>query len=75
MQKLNRSNLWSLEQYSEKRPAFRAEVIAAGDVFLVPEFEVPQVVFLNEAEKALAGGGGGFLMPSGREFGLKGGDF
>ena len=27
MQKLNRSNLWSLEQYSEKRPAFRAEVI------------------------------------------------
>jgi hypothetical protein len=28
MQKLNRTDLWSLEQYSEARPAFRAEVIA-----------------------------------------------
>ncbi len=28
MQKLNRTDLWSLEQYSEERPAFRAEVIA-----------------------------------------------
>ena len=27
MQKLDRSNLWSLEQYAEHRPAFRAEVI------------------------------------------------
>jgi hypothetical protein len=27
MQKLDRSNLWSLEQYAERRPAFRAEVI------------------------------------------------
>jgi len=28
MQKLDREHLWSLEQYSEQRPAFRAEVIA-----------------------------------------------
>jgi len=27
MTKLNRANLWSLEEYAEKRPAFRAEVI------------------------------------------------
>ena len=27
MQKLDRSNLWSLEEYAEKRDAFRAEVI------------------------------------------------
>ncbi|MEQ8859540.1 MAG: DUF3501 family protein [Pseudomonadales bacterium] len=27
MQKLNRSNLWSLEEYAQKREAFRAEVI------------------------------------------------
>lgn len=27
MQKLDRANLWSLEQYAEQRPAFRAEVI------------------------------------------------
>jgi hypothetical protein len=28
MQKLTRSDLWSLEQYAEQRPAFRAEVLA-----------------------------------------------
>jgi hypothetical protein len=28
MQKLNRADLWSLEQYSEQRDAFRSEVIA-----------------------------------------------
>ncbi|MGE0622338.1 MAG: DUF3501 family protein [Pseudomonadales bacterium] len=28
MEKLSRSSLWSLEQYAEKRPGFRAEVIA-----------------------------------------------
>ena len=27
MKKLSRSNLWSLEEYAEKRPSFRAEVI------------------------------------------------
>jgi hypothetical protein len=28
MQKLDRSNLWSLEEYAQERPAFRSEVIA-----------------------------------------------
>jgi len=38
MQKLNRSDLWSLEAYSEQRPAFRAEVI---------EHKKPRRVALN----------------------------
>jgi len=53
---------------------FEAEVVAAGDVLLVPELEIAQVVLLDEEIEAVAGGGGGGLVPAGSERGLEGGD-
>jgi hypothetical protein len=54
--------------------ALRAEIITPGDVFLMPEQEIPQVVFLHEAEKFLTRSSRFILMPKGSEGGLKGGD-
>ena len=51
--------------------ALEAEVVAAGDVLLVPEQEIAQVVFADQAVEALAGGGGAVLMPGGGEIGLQ----
>src|SRR5207249_5003309 len=52
-----------------------AEVVAAGDILLVPEGKVAEVVFLEQPEKALARDGRRDLVPAGGECGLVGGDF
>ncbi len=55
--------------------AFGAEVVAAGDVFLVPKLEIPEVVFLHKEGESLARGGGLLAVPKGGEGRLRGGDF
>ena len=55
--------------------ALGAEIVAAGDVFLVPELEIPQVIFLHEQEEFRAASSGQLLVPTGGEGRLEGGDF
>jgi hypothetical protein len=54
--------------------ALGAEIVAAGDVLLVPKHEVTQVVFLDELEKVVACGTRFLVMPGCGEGGLESGN-
>ena len=47
--------------------AFETDVVATGDVFLVPKLEVPKMVLLDEPKKNFAARGRVGLMPIGRQ--------
>jgi hypothetical protein len=54
--------------------SLEAEVVAPGDVFLVPELKIAEMIFLHEPHETITFGGGWHVVPAGGESGLQVGD-